>query len=484
MNSYLSQLSPAFTTLAEEIGQIPDSNGVIKRHAGKLLPEIAKSIQYHVFKALPPLIEGSMATTSISLDKNHYSPSNEYNTDAFKYVVHIERAFFKLVDSGYIQIVTKGWQNRTTGRSDNTKYRLTAMFKQWLVKQLDEIGFNSNLYTLVVDPLLIPREPLLRVQSRNKDDLSLREPRTEKLHFKTSPETENITSDLCHINKLLSKTWVDLDLTKPQWEELKRRLAEHKKKDKPTFIRYNNRQLYRVFNDTKFSTGGRYYGGWWESIPNNGSKGTQFRRHLVINGKATVEIDYSGLHPAILYAKEGMTLPQDPYTPILGKKYRDVSKRILNAFINSKQDMKSGPRNLKFRFDDQTLTWGKIKERVNEIHAPISKYFCTGAGMWLMYEDSLLATKVMHHFAKYGIPCLPVHDSFIMHHGYENELRDKMNEFFEERYGVKAKIKNEEVIFFRDEKDFNAKHALEDVISGYELPQEHRLYAFRTLLNK
>ncbi len=89
----------------------------------------------------------------------------------------------------------------------------------------------------------------------------------------------------------------------------------------------------------------------------------------------------------------------------------------------------------------------------------------------------------MHHFAKYGIPCLPVHDSFIMHHGYENELRDKMNEFFEERYGVKSKIKNEEVIFYRDEKDFNAKHALEDVITGYDLPQEHRLNEFRALLN-
>jgi hypothetical protein len=41
VNSYLAKLTPYYLQLAEEIEQIPDSNGVVKRSAGKLLPDVA-----------------------------------------------------------------------------------------------------------------------------------------------------------------------------------------------------------------------------------------------------------------------------------------------------------------------------------------------------------------------------------------------------------------------------------------------------------
>ena len=481
MRSYLAELEPAFLQLAEEIQLTPDEDGVVKRNAGKLLPEIARSIMHHVFRALPPLLENSMASTSISLDKNHYSPSYQYNSEGFKYVTHIERAFLKLRDAGYIQITGKGWLDRPSGKSDNTKYRLTAKFRDWLSGQLNNVGFTRPIYTLVTDPLLVPKDSVLRVQSKKQDESLESEPRTEKLDYAITPETQKIASDVSAINKLLTKTWIDLDLTEAQWDELSKRLAEHKKKDKPSFIRYTDRRLYRVFNDTNFTTGGRYYGGWWQTIPNDKAKGTAFRKHLVINGKATVEIDFSGLHPSILYAKEGLELPDDPYTSILGPKYRDISKRIFNALINAPKDMKSAPRRLKFRFDDQPLTWNEIKARIYELHAPIRHYFCTGAGMWLMREDSELATGVMHHFAQYGVPCLPVHDSFIVHHGYEDELRAKMSELFSERYGVQSKLKGDPVYFYRSDTLDSTGHSIEEILKAADIRQEHRLDAFRSL---
>ena len=61
--------------------------------------------------------------------------------------------------------------------------------------------------------------------------------------------------------------------------------------------------------------------------------------------------------------------------------------------------------------------------------------------MWLMREDSDLAEQVMLHFIKMGYPCLPVHDSFIVHHGLAGELEDKMKAVFTKRYGVAPKIK-------------------------------------------
>jgi len=41
----------------------------------------------------------------------------------------------------------------------------------------------------------------------------------------------------------------------------------------------------------------------------------------------------------------------------------------------------------------------------------------------------------MLHFTAMDAPALPVHDSFIMHHGYGGELEESMRRSFHERFG-------------------------------------------------
>ena len=55
--------------------------------------------------------------------------------------------------------------------------------------------------------------------------------------------------------------------------------------------------------------GGRFYRGWWQSIP------SQHRPHIRIDGKKTIEVGYSGMCLRILYAlaKQEMSLEDDPY---------------------------------------------------------------------------------------------------------------------------------------------------------------------------
>ena len=57
--------------------------------------------------------------------------------------------------------------------------------------------------------------------------------------------------------------------------------------------------------------------------------------------------------------------------------------------------------------------------------------------------DSELAERVMLHFAQRPLNAavLPVHDSFIMHHGYETDLRTVMDAFFRERFGHSIRLK-------------------------------------------
>ena len=479
--SYLERIEPAYLDLAKQIEELPNRDGEIKRSAGKKLPEVARSIKHHILKALPPLLENSRVSTSISLDKNHYALNFHANFNQFAYNTHIERAFYKLVDAEYLSVTTKGWMDRTNQKSDNTKYRLTAKCRDWLIAQLQGTGFDSELYTLVADPALLPNRPNLRAQVRSKDIFDAQVKTTQRLPIERDEQSDSMDAQLKRINDLLANSWIDLDITEVQRQELNQRLKKRKKKDKPNFISYNQRTLYRVFNDSKLKTNGRFYGGWWQSIPNKPTEGTQFRRHIVIDGKPTVEVDYSGLHPAVLYAKQGLELTKDPYTPILGRKYRDISKRIFNALINSKTDMKSAPRKLRFKYDDQKLTWLQIKKKIYDQHPDIRHHFCSDAGMWLMKEDSELAGEVMTHFASIGVVCLPVHDSFLVHHGYEDELRSKMLECFEKRYGVLPKLKFDEPVFYRDQSACSEHSTVDEILEKFEHPQDQRLVMHRHL---
>ena len=63
--------------------------------------------------------------------------------------------------------------------------------------------------------------------------------------------------------------------------------------------------------------------------------------------------------------------------------------------------------------------------------------FFSGAGKYLQRIDSDLAERTMLSFMDYTTPVtiLPVHDSFIMHHGYETELKQFMQQHFHEMFG-------------------------------------------------
>ena len=68
----------------------------------------------------------------------------------------------------------------------------------------------------------------------------------------------------------------------------------------------------------------------------------------------------------------------------------------------------------------------------------------TAQGLRLQYIDSQLAERVMLHFAKKGVPVLPVHDSFITAAQHQHELVAVMKRVFGERFGgadIKVTVK-------------------------------------------
>jgi hypothetical protein len=62
---------------------------------------------------------------------------------------------------------------------------------------------------------------------------------------------------------------------------------------------------------------GRFYGGFWQQIRED------LRKKIYINDNPTVEVDYKGLHAAILSARQGVFDSSDRY---------DLGRQILPDF--------------------------------------------------------------------------------------------------------------------------------------------------------
>ena len=230
----------------------------------------------------------------------------------------------------------------------------------------------------------------------------------EIIDFEKTDLTTAMESKITRINNNLLNHWTDIAIPHEDLIALK---------DKGVFLEetlYRRRKLHRVFIIVVLKMGGRFYGGWWQSIP------SRLRPFITINGKETVELDYSSMHPRMLYAHIGMQCPDDPYDVGLNPKYKDLIKKAFNALINARgrieqfNNPEDGPV---FDEDEIGMSWNEFLKHIKSYHPKLKGLFGTGIGLKFQRTDSDIAEATMLHFARQNIPVLPVHDSFIMHHG-------------------------------------------------------------------
>lgn len=180
-----------------------------------------------------------------------------------------------------------------------------------------------------------------------------------------------------------------------------------------------------------FKQGGRFY----TSAFGHQTIYKDDRKNILINDQPTVELDYTGLHPRLLYAREGIQYDADPYKAVTDEeKLRPIVKTILLAIFNSNsylQAVRAG--NFAMLEDEQYRVLGEAGMTVadiihlfNDAHKPISPYFMTKVAGDLMRIDSKITLCVLEHFASIGECCLPVHDSYIVEARLEGELREQM----------------------------------------------------------
>ena len=352
-----------------------------------------------------------------------------YN-NRLSYRIHVQLAYEGMCRLGYLEEVKAGVSHGAIGLY-LTRYKATAK----LIRCFKEV----ELATLPVIAGPEPIDETIRVQIKEPEwnaKLSRMDTRKRLVEYTDTDETQIMRNNLLRINQAISSRWIDLELSDDGFVVMQSLMRPRKNRHNANDRQLNltKTQLYRVFNDPEFKTGGRFYGGWWQNIPK------QFRHLITIDGKRTIEADFSSFHPSILYAQKQIEPPQDAYSDILPNLPRDVAKTAFNAMINAEEPTLAQPRGMKL--STYSYRWQDVVKAMFVRHSAIKDAFFSGAGKYLQRIDSDLAERTMLSFMDYATPVtiLPVHDSFIMHHGYQSELAQFMQAHFHEMFGFNINI--------------------------------------------
>ncbi|MDQ7815870.1 MAG: hypothetical protein RDU14_02510 [Melioribacteraceae bacterium] len=211
---------------------------------------------------------------------------------------------------------------------------------------------------------------------------------------------------------------------------------------------------YRVYNDSRLSFGGRFYGPTYQGQSQNA------RSQIIINGFPTVEIDYSAYHLGMLYNLENLNISDKTYdlfgsNPQLRKSVKLMFNMLLNAesknsavvafnwglnkpYENSEKRQKMLA--IKEEMRKNNLSWQNIIDKIVECHPKINKYLFTGYGRNLQKIDSDIAANILKKMTEKDIPSLVIHDSFIVPEQNASELEDAMREAYLNRFNFDCRL--------------------------------------------
>lgn len=374
---------------------------------------------------------------SISLASGSYA-KDRYNPNCVGYRP-IKELINLLVDHKYIEY-RKRYKNLKYKTGYYSRLRPTAK----LVELFGKYGLKTEMVVASEhEELLVLKGDTEKVsvcQKGNDGKTRSRMVNLAKLEdYRNKDYLDRKRAAIRRYNDLLSKSYIDIDEDGYQ-------VKASRKED--IVIDLASKNVRRIFNNKCFEQGGRFYGGWWQSIPSD------LRKRIIINGHNVVEIDYSGMHIHIMYAMKGLKLTKEPY--VVSKRndpesLRPVYKRIMLVAINCDNDdkcvevvrkhIKSNPED----FADSVVNKANesyIRNLLSDLkkyHTDIAEYINTGIGLHAQYIDSEIASEVINVFTNKNIPILCIHDSFICDYMHEKLLFNEM---------IKAYIKvvNKELI--------------------------------------
>jgi hypothetical protein len=188
------------------------------------------------------------------------------------------------------------------------------------------------------------------------------------------------------------------------------------------------KDLHRVFSRASWKKGGRFYGGYYQVMPKI------LRGCITIDGNQAIELDYAAHHIRIPYHLNGIDYLDDPYLALTDNlRERKLFKLVALIAINSRDERKAilavRHRAIEAGLVSYAMPDIEIKqmlERFRQVHSPIAAYIHSDKGVELQYIDSRITEAILMQLMTEGIPCLPVHDSYIVPQQHRDRLREVM----------------------------------------------------------
>jgi hypothetical protein len=219
--------------------------------------------------------------------------------------------------------------------------------------------------------------------------------------------------------------------------------------------------------------GGRFYGGWWQNIPKD------YRRYISINGCQTVEVDFSTLHPTLLFLENKLDPPEDFYD--LGLKTQGnprfepdadlyvIKRKIIKGFANALINDERGVHKLdKEAVATLGMDSAELRGLLIKTHPVFAKAIKSDAGVRYQFIDSRIAESVMMKLLKQNIVCLCIHDSFVVIDTFQDELVSAMKEAFAEVVKADPTLKPAELpIDGFEEHHTNMQKLSEELLSSF-----------------
>jgi hypothetical protein len=130
---------------------------------------------------------------------------------------------------------------------------------------------------------------------------------------------------------------------------------------------------------------------------------------LRISGERIASLDFSGLYPRLLYAREGKTPPHHDVYSFAGLgDYRAGMKRLINARLFDGGPRKSKPKRTAKEVHEgvqlypEHMSIGELLRIVEDAHRPIAHYFGTGIGHELQFVESQVLTRILLELGRMG----------------------------------------------------------------------------------
>jgi hypothetical protein len=208
-------------------------------------------------------------------------------------------------------------------------------------------------------------------------------------------------------------------------------------KEKPVDVA--NRRLYRYFNNGSFEQGGRLFGGFWQPMNKD-----QRRYGIVIDGTATVTLDYGQMLPRILYGLAGIDPPFDDAYAIPGmENHRDGVKKVFGSMLHSTETLQRKPQKTASLLPNE-YSIAEITAMVMAFHRPVAGAFYAGKGLYLTYLESKILISVLQRLMGQGITALPIHDAVIVPEDKQQQTQTVMLDVFRELTGNEGLVRVEE----------------------------------------